>query len=304
MSFHDAVTSLTTPNNNYNDKQVAVSCLKWKTITMLVNFIVIFNLYHWIIIAPLSQDVLEMANKDPIDIISVPFPMDKLQLFILSSIASTFLFIMIYNTMEHTYISTTTSSPYLPLQNVYDLMKHIFAGGLLLFGIAILTGASPRWFSIKKEGGSEEEGTVYHTFLATMYMSAIMFGPSFQSTNTSGAVVLQQQQAQHDVDGKGGGRLTSSSYPHYYCIEWINQSIVFVTIIVSTPCMILLILDWGIQNQRWPVPLLLGSTVGHFVGMVVGIVFGWGDLILSLASRNRSRQTADRMSVGDDIKYS
>lgn len=47
---------------------------------------------------------------------------------------------------------------------------------------------------------------------------------------------------------------------------------VYVTLITMVPCSILHILDWGAQIQRWPIPLLLGSTVGHAIGTVVSII--------------------------------
>ena len=47
---------------------------------------------------------------------------------------------------------------------------------------------------------------------------------------------------------------------------------VYATLITMVPCSILHILDWGAQIQRWPIPLLLGSTVGHAIGTVVSII--------------------------------
>ena len=46
------------------------------------------------------------------------------------------------------------------------------------------------------------------------------------------------------------------------------------TIITMVPCSLLLILDWGAQIQRWPIPIVLGSTIGWSLGTCIGLVGG------------------------------
>jgi hypothetical protein len=36
-------------------------------------------------------------------------------------------------------------------------------------------------------------------------------------------------------------------------------------------CAVLCILDWGVQVQRWPIPILLGTIAGHFAGSMLCI---------------------------------
>ena len=45
------------------------------------------------------------------------------------------------------------------------------------------------------------------------------------------------------------------------------------TLITVVPCSLLLILDWGAQIQRWPIPLLLGSTIGWSLGTCIGLLW-------------------------------
>ena len=45
----------------------------------------------------------------------------------------------------------------------------------------------------------------------------------------------------------------------------------YATIITMVPCSILHILDWGAQIQRWPIPLLIGSTIGLLIGTLLEV---------------------------------
>lgn len=47
----------------------------------------------------------------------------------------------------------------------------------------------------------------------------------------------------------------------------------YATLLITIPFQILQILDSGIQVQRWPIPQVLGSTVGWVVGSVVGLLW-------------------------------
>lgn len=42
------------------------------------------------------------------------------------------------------------------------------------------------------------------------------------------------------------------------------------TLLVSIPFQVLHILDWGAQIQRWPLPIIIGCTVGWVVGTTLG----------------------------------
>lgn len=44
-------------------------------------------------------------------------------------------------------------------------------------------------------------------------------------------------------------------------------------ILVSIPVQILSVLDHGIQIQRWPLPIILGTTYGYVIGSMLGMLF-------------------------------
>lgn len=51
-----------------------------------------------------------------------------------------------------------------------------------------------------------------------------------------------------------------------------NRYIMYAVIFVTIPFQILNVLDHGSQIQRWPVPIILGSTVGHCIGCFIGFI--------------------------------
>jgi membrane associated rhomboid family serine protease len=53
-------------------------------------------------------------------------------------------------------------------------------------------------------------------------------------------------------------------------INELNCYISYGTIFMTIPFAVLNILDGGLQIQRWPMPVILGSFYGHIFGIVVG----------------------------------
>lgn len=45
----------------------------------------------------------------------------------------------------------------------------------------------------------------------------------------------------------------------------------YMTLLLTIPFQILTVLDHGLQIQRWPAPVLLGSTYGYAIGTIMGI---------------------------------
>merc|ERR1719491_1516642 len=71
---------------------------------------------------------------------------------------------------------------------------------------------------------------------------------------------------------------STSGLGNWTAFDQINRCVVYSVMIITVPFMVLNILDHGDQIQRWPIPILLGSTVGHVVGMGVGVVSVWGSI--------------------------
>ena len=53
--------------------------------------------------------------------------------------------------------------------------------------------------------------------------------------------------------------------------EIANRYVMYATLFVTIPFQILNILDHGNQIQRWPIPIILGSTIGHCIGCIIAV---------------------------------
>jgi hypothetical protein len=58
-----------------------------------------------------------------------------------------------------------------------------------------------------------------------------------------------------------------------HCDDTMKACRFYATLLITIPFQILQILDSGIQVQRWPIPLVLGSTVGWVAGSIVGLLW-------------------------------
>jgi hypothetical protein len=77
-------------------------------------------------------------------------------------------------------------------------------------------------------------------------------------------------------------------------VSHVNQLLEFNGIIASSqfygtlfgiiPFQILNVLDWGSQVQRWPLPVLIGSTYGWIGGTVVGMIYYLAIIMSSTSS--------------------
>lgn len=51
---------------------------------------------------------------------------------------------------------------------------------------------------------------------------------------------------------------------------FLERCVFFSCIVCTIPCQILLLYDRGWQVQRWPCPVIIGSTIGWIVGVLLG----------------------------------
>ena len=59
--------------------------------------------------------------------------------------------------------------------------------------------------------------------------------------------------------------------PFYDSSDLISQCRLYGMLGMNIPFQILQVLDWGIQVQRWPVPVLLGISYGYILGTFLGM---------------------------------
>jgi len=147
---------------------------------------------------------------------------------------------------------------------------------------------------------------LWHTMLASLYVSSLAFGFIQSNRNTKSLegnvsyITLLLRPIIHIMIGPdshltpaGGEEAKVIKKPegsklgfgNWTALDQINRCILYSTFLIMIPFMILNILDHGDQLQRWPVPILLGSTVGHFVGVGVGIASVWGPIVVRSARR-------------------
>jgi hypothetical protein len=61
----------------------------------------------------------------------------------------------------------------------------------------------------------------------------------------------------------------------------------YTTILCTIPFQLLTVLDHGLQIQRWPIPVILGSTYGYVFGTLIGII------VTYLASQRKAKEQKD-----------
>ena len=113
-------------------------------------------------------------------------------------------------------------------------------GSTIAFFFAILAGASP-------------VVNVRHTLCSMIYVSCTTICRALMSCTT----LVRSDEAITEVLF---GDSTSSFWRHL-------KATTYGTFFGVMLCMVLVTYDWGAQIQRWPVPILVGSTIGNSIGL-------------------------------------
>lgn len=124
---------------------------------------------------------------------------------------------------------------------------------VVLLSMAILCGASP--FE-----------NLSHTVLAIMYLTTMMFGYMQPNIQDSLNVTVKRLLLGPDDHSE-------LNFIESLSME-MNSIILYSTVLVTIPFGILNILDAGMQMQRWPMPLIIGSFTGHMLGIVLSMLMG------------------------------
>lgn len=289
---------------------------------MLLTIVLILNCWNLVadmkifVLDLLEQDAIEMERWDPTEIIAVPFPEDNLQYLVFRCFVSSILISSVLYALEKRRPQKSTKMPKSSDSEVIttivvDILRNTVSSTILqlllavvIFFLSILLGASPwKW--------------LWHTVLASLYVSSLTFGfiqskrcdvnpdVNVKSSEGSGAYIrLFLDPIVHIMIGPespplaGGVESTAvqnsegstSGFGSWTAFDQINRCVVYSVMIITVPFMILNILDHGDQIQRWPVPILLGSTVGHVVGVGFGVVSVWGSFgVRSVRRRMREK---------------
>jgi len=178
---------------------------------------------------------------DPTEIVAVPYDLERLSVYVASVIVY---LILIRHPVEDW---PRTLGQWLQLTAV-------------CFALFVLCGASP----YEKQA---------HTVLAAAYFAALCWcePPVFETLQTvnlqSWSLLQEFQQRFHRCGRRHRHNLHSLAQQR----QSLLQSIVLHACIACTiPLQILLLYDRGWQWQRWPIPVVLGSTIGWIGSTIVG----------------------------------
>jgi len=188
---------------------------------------------------------------DPTEIVAVPYDLHRLRFYVCITAA-----FAIGAASTRTMTTTTTSLPHLLL-----LLLDLMGLTALTFVLMILCGASPY-------------ENLLHTAWASLYLSALagFMDPTVSTTSKTNAEHSLSTRASsvllRRLRGTGGSGANGGDQQ-----ERISAIVANSTIGVTIPFQILLLYDRGWQAQRWPIPVVLGSTVGWVFGIVFGTVW-------------------------------
>jgi hypothetical protein len=124
--------------------------------------------------------------------------------------------------------------------------------------LIVLTVATVSILAISILCGAHPQTNLLYTVLASFYVASLLslYPPVF---NDSVGWNLQQL-----FTSRPAARLGD---------DIVGACRFYVTLLVMVPFQILNILDSGLQVQRWPLPMLLGSTVGWGTGSILGLLW-------------------------------
>mmetsp|Transcript_19222 Transcript_19222/g.28795 ORF Transcript_19222/g.28795 Transcript_19222/m.28795 type:complete len:291 (-) Transcript_19222:94-966(-) len=273
------------------------STLGIRLITHIIVSCTILHLTHKNIFQNrLNRDAIEMERWDPSDIILHVFPITDLYSHVQTTSLIVTIVSIVLNFYEKYSMTPSQSSFSLLLVATRNYIFMIFVLFFLVSLVMILFGASPNM-------------NLPHTLLASFHFTILTFGyfhlPMSSSTEKSSfdqiliyllTGGMDTQNITHTYHKIGGsvsdkdGSNTNITQQHSEhnattCTEIsigdeISRHTMYVTIFVTVPFQILNILDHGMQIQRWPLPILLGCTIGHCLGSIIGPVVAWSSYYL------------------------
>ncbi len=223
------------------------------------------------ILLRLSEDERLMERWDPTDIINQVFPFHQLQLYVFKvtlGILTVSLLLHMYFTFSDGGSSTNArTSRLITMTCGYFYMLGILFVCVLLN--CILCGASPFHH-------------VQHLLMACWYLTLLSFGyyePPGKNTFGLRSIIVHVmlgggEYEQEDVKLEGGPSHEISMDKPSDIREYIHRCVMYTTLVVTIPFQVLHILDHGDQIQRFPIPIILGSTIGHCAGCIFGVVLG------------------------------
>ena len=155
---------------------------------------------------------------------------------------------------------------YLRFRNVPSLSLEWLQTTALFWMAAVVCGTPPT-------------REVYHTGLACSYLATLVIICSLPAAGGTGI-----DKGQKPSTGKntwwharlvlpvlpGVKKKLNSMERLSFDVTLLSVCQVHATVFVTIPFQVLRLYDWGSQIQRWPLPMILGSTYGFVLGSIFG----------------------------------
>mmetsp|Transcript_17190 Transcript_17190/g.32248 ORF Transcript_17190/g.32248 Transcript_17190/m.32248 type:complete len:265 (-) Transcript_17190:20-814(-) len=225
----------------------------------------------------LEEDSLAMAHLDPSIIIETPFPLEQLCTFVALSLVWNLL-IAIACKMIITPKKLQTQTDGHQSGKVHVILM-IGISTILIHFVIILCGIHPTM-------------SPFHTIVSAFYLAFNMLLPVLLFVPMN---FTSQHQYTHHHDSFMGevlfkfkgicsyifgptltmeqptkGHIVQTQRKDQHKIQYVQQYSVLGTISGMGACSILRILDHGMQIQRYPIPIIVGATLGSCGGVLIG----------------------------------
>lgn len=215
------------------------------------------------ILERLDEDFKLMERWEPTIIIGQVFPYHLLKLHV-NMVTLGMIFVSILMNILHGTRKNNLKTDGWLLRVVQKFFGYVFMLGIL-FGCVLLTfilcGASPFEH-------------LSHTLLASWYFTILTFGYYIPPKKN---VIVHVLMGEQDNLVQQGREKEVNDEMKMMTIDVESRGariIMYTTLIVTIPFQILHILDHGDQIQRWPIPIILGATMGHICGCVIELILG------------------------------
>ena len=181
---------------------------------------------------------------DPTDIVLVPFDLARLTVYV--AVVSALSWLRVVTVIR-------------PAPLLMPLLVQRVSATAVIWIMAIVAGASPT-------------KDLYHTGLASLYLATL----TVVVTTSPGTPPPQQSNYGFWQSRLALPALNSEDYPSintntHFSNQLLAACQIHATLFVTVPFQVLRLYDWGSQIQRWPLPMILGSTYGFVVGTLVGL---------------------------------
>lgn len=232
---------------------------------------------------------------DPTIIVLIPYPLQRLCIYVIANVVATICIqsstrLMIQTLLNIIQLSffimilfvVCGASPYHNLYHTFLASVYFVTCTLFQYPLILVDAATTAFTgnAIGNENGSSDDSTnqdtdtsekspstkIQHHKHGTINHKYVIWIPELLDT-------IQQQLRGRSVGIAGTcAAISSSSSQYQQRIIVLHQSIVYCCTIVTVLFQVLLLYDRGYQIQRYPIPIVLGCTIGWIIGTCVGTI--------------------------------